>query len=243
MNRLLALPILAIPLLALTAAAPAAAQNTAEPPMMTIRGEGSSSVTPDIAIVTLGVDSRAATAREAMEQNAEDMSKVVAEIRAAGVEDRDIATSDFNIQPVYENPKRNPDGTHAAPRIVGYQVSNIVRVRIRDLATSGAVLDRVVAAGANRVNGISFELSDPDSARDAAIKAAVADARHRAELIADAAGEKIVRILRIDTDMVRPVMFEARAMAMDSPKAVTPILAGEREVTAAVTIVFEIGPK
>lgn len=221
------------------AAAPALADDSRQVPLLTANGEGSVGAVPDIAIVSIGVTTRAAAAREALDQNSTDLEKIIAAIRAEGVADRDIGTTGFSVFPVYEQRPPRPDGSidETPPKIVGYQVTNEVRVTIRDIARSGGILDKVVTAGANQVNGISFDLSDRDTPADQALAEAVKDARRKAEIMAEAAGVKIKRIMSISGGgSVAPVMYRAEAMAM---KAV-PVMPGEREVTANATVSFEI---
>jgi uncharacterized protein YggE len=222
-------------------ALPAAAQQPADMiPSLQANGEGSVQVVPDIAIVTIGVVTRAATAGDALAQNSADLTKVVAAIKAAGVEEKDIGTSGFNVTPLYQTTPRPP--ADQPPPIIGYSVTNDVKVTIRALATSGAILDQVVKSGANRVNGISFDISDRKSAEDAATKAAIAEAVHRGQLMAEAAGVRLVRILSVtaSTGGGGPVPAFARA---DFAAAPPPVLAGQRSVTANASISWEVAGK
>ena len=130
------------------------------PPELTATGEGIVMATPDMASVTLGVVSEGRTAAEALQKNSGDMAAAIDAVKAAGVAEKDIATTGFNIGPVYSNPRPRDDGSSEAPRITGYQVSNDVRVVIRDLAKAGDILDKVIAAGANRATSIDFDLAD-----------------------------------------------------------------------------------
>ena len=200
-------------------------------------------VAPDIAIVTIGVTTRGETARAALDENSTETAKVIAEIRGAGVADKDIATSGFAVSPVYEQrpPRAGGDdgGVIELPKIAGYQVDNAVRVTIRDLAASGALLDTVVSAGANQISGIDFDVSDPKAAADEALRLAIVDARRKAELMAAAAGVRIVRVLDVSGGGGMP-MF-SRAVAFDAaPAAPVPVMPGESRVQANATIVFEI---
>ena len=165
------------------------------PPSLQASGEGIVYVVPDIAIVTLGVTTPGRTASAALAQNSTDLAAVIGTIKDAGVAEKDIGTSGFSIYPVYA---QNSDGSQVQPpKIVGYEVSNEVRVTIRDIAKSGGILDKVVTAGANQVNGISFDSADRKTPADAALKAAIADAKRKAEIMAAAAGVKLVRILSV----------------------------------------------
>lgn len=210
------------------------------PPMLTVTGEGSASAAPDIAVVSLGVVSESANAQDALAANAKDMNAVVDTITGTGIEKKDVATSGLFVEPVYSDPSKDPNGQS---KITGYRVSNQVTVRIRDIEKSGPLLDKVIAAGANRVNGISFEIGKSEALRDAAIKAAIAEARRRAELMAEAAGVKLGPIQSISAnDGGSPPVFRAMAMKDMAPQA-SPVMGGTQEITANATIVYTIAPR
>lgn len=223
-------------------AAPALAEERTLTPTLTASAEGSVDVTPDIVNVTLGVVSNGKTANEALDANRKDMNAAIEAIRKAGVADKDIGTSGFNVSPIYApRPDNQPD---APAKVIGYEVSNQVTVTIRDLKASGTILDQVVASGANQVNGISFDVSDPAASGDAALKDAIANAKRKSELMADAAGLKLVRIVSLTTDGgARPVFAAFDGGMMRAAKAPTPIMAGSRTVNAIATIVWEVAAK
>lgn len=227
--RLLVLVALAIGLIT-----PAAAQNLPAVPSLTANGEGKTFAPPDIATVSIGVASRADTPTAALAANNAEMARVIAAIRAAGVAERDVVTAGFSINPVYADPE--PGRESQPPRILAYEVSNQVSVRIRDLAASGGVLDQVVAAGANQVGGISFDIADPQALKDEATRLAIADARRKAELMAAAAGVRLVRVLSVTAFDGGGPVFEARAMSA------VPILGGERSLAVNATVTWEIAP-
>jgi uncharacterized protein YggE len=205
-------------------------------PTLTADGRGTEMVVPDIAVVTIGVESRGRTASAALAANSTDLTRAIGAIRAAGVADRDIGTSGFGIDPVYEGETNTP------PPINGYQVSNSVTVTIRDIAKSGGILDAVVNAGANQVNGISFDVSDPKAAHEAALKAAIAEALAKGELMADAAGVRLVRVLSVATAQdggPRPMFLAMAAKAAPS----APVMPGQQSLDATATISWEIAPK
>lgn len=220
-------------------AAPASAQDS--PPTLSASGEGIENVAPDIAIVTLGVLTQADTARAALDGNNAEMDKVIQSVRGEAIADKDISTNGFSIGPVYaQDPSPRPDGTMQPPRIVGYQVSNQVRVVIRELDKAGTVLDKAVSAGANQAASINFDKDDRKSVVDKAIASAIADATRKAELMAEAAGVRLVRILNINVgDGGGVPRYDAVAM---SAKAV-PIMGGEMSITANAQISWEIAPK
>ncbi len=212
-------------------------QRPPEPATLSASGEGEVMVVPDIAIVTIGVDTRGTTAGEALAANSADLTNVIQTIRAAGVADKDIATAGFSVSPVYEQTPNNVR-TDRPPKIIGYDVSNQVRVTIRDIAASGGILDKVVTAGANRVNGIAFDIADRQAAEDKAIAAAIAEARRRASIMAEAAGVKLMRITSVNANAgggPRPVFAR-----MEMAAAPVPVMPGEQSVTANASITWQV---
>lgn len=205
--------------------------------LLTVTATGRVSRTPDLATIRAGVVTSAATAAAALGDNAQRMAGVVAALKSAGIATRDVSTSNVALQPQY----RYTDGQ--PPVVTGYQATNTVSVRFRDIAKSGAVLDALVKAGANQIDGPALSLSQPDAALDAARTDAVARARARATLYAQAAGLTVARIVSIDENgedaggsPQPPVMFRARAMAADA--APTQVLPGETDVTATLSVKF-----
>ena len=244
---------LAVALAVLTAPALVQAHDLSSGPvvpaghtLLTLSAEGRSTRTPDLAVFTAGVTSQGKTAGAALSANSAEMNKVVAALKKAGIADRDIQTSNLNLNPVYEQQRQLPNGTiePAQPRIIGYQVNNTVNVRQRNLAQFGRVIDTLVAAGANQVNGPSFQMDDADAATDEARTEAMKKARARAELYARAAGLKVVRILTISESggyVPQPQVMYTRAAMADSA-APTPVAAGEVSMTSSVTVLFELAP-
>jgi len=227
------------PLLAL-AALPAAAQAAPERPVdgtrLDVSAEGEVNLPPDIVTIGAGVVTQAPGAAAAMAENAKRMSATIAALRKAGVADRDIRTSTLSLSPQYRYDKDVP------PVITGYQASNQVNVRFRDVARAGAVLDALVAVGANQIDGPAFEVEHPDAALDEARTQAIARARARADLYARAAGLRVKRILSISESgggyqPPRPMAMMAMAR-MD--KAETPIAAGEQKLAVNVAVSFEL---
>lgn len=214
---------------------------------LTVSAEGKSTRKPDLALFTAGVTSQGSTAGEAMSTNSADMSRVIAALKKAGIADRYIQTSNLNLNPVYAPQRQLPDGTiePAQPRIVGYQVNNTVSVKQRNLNDFGKVIDTLVTAGANQVNGPSFAMDNPDAALDEARVEAMQKARARADIYAKAAGMKAARIVSINESggyaPPMPVMY-ARAQSAGMAAPAPPIAAGEVELNASVTVVFELAP-
>jgi len=211
------------------------------PPTLSASGQGVENAAPDIAILTLGVLSRANTARAALDANNADMDKVIATIRAEAVPDRDIATSGFSVGPIYSQSTRPQRGDVAQePKIVAYQVSNQLRIIVRDLAATGAVLDSAVSAGANQAASISFDIEDRQALVDKAIVSAIAEARRTAELMAEAADVRLVRMLSVNANEGgRGRLQETMAL---SARAV-PVMGGELAVSVNASIDWEIAPK
>ena len=201
--------------------------------VMTMTGTGTVTVQPDLATIRIGVEQRLSTATEAVEETSRATVRILQTLRAAGVEARDIQTSNFAVQPIYSD-RRNEGGRFGV--IIAYRAINQVSATIRDLTTLGGLLDTVVGDGANRINGISFGVSDRSAALQEARVAAVADARLKAETYASAAGVSLGAILNIDEQGgagQRPVFAEMRAMAAD---AQVPVAAGSSEIKVTVAI-------
>lgn len=204
----------------------------------TVRGTGTVKETPDIAIISGGVSSRGDTASSAMAINRRTMNNVFAAMKSAGIEGRDMQTSNLSLRAEYDYSNRQ--NGEPAP-LIGYQASNQLTMKVRDLSTLGGMLDTLVRAGGNTFSGLSFALSDPSAARDEARRLALRDARHKAELYADEAGYDVRRIITLSEGAEnggQPRMMAAMRMA-ESDQA-TPIAGGEVGYTVAVTVVFEL---
>jgi hypothetical protein len=217
-------------------AAPAAADDDT-PRRIVVNGTGEASARPDMAGISAGVVVQADTASAALADNTRAMNAVLEQLSAAGLAADDVQTSQFAVTPLYEHRRPDPDTTEP-PRIVGYQVSNQVMVQVRDLDRLGAILDALVSAGANSINGPWFEIADPKQLEGEARDAAVADAVARAERYAAAAGVRLGEIISIEEGgsyaPPRPMM-RTEAMAAD-----VPIAPGQTEIAASVTMVYEI---
>ena len=235
--------VLAAALFAASAApVPAHAQQADDPGLITISGTGEVTASPDIAVVTSGVVTDGKTAREALSANTEAMTSLIAVLSAAGIEERDIQTSGFSVQPNYVySDQRDANGYQLPPRISGYRVSNAVTVRVRAIADLGRVLDQAVTVGANTINGVSFSVAETADLMDAARRAAVADALHRAKLLTDAAGVELGRIRSIsEQGGVPPVPFEMSRVSMAADAAAVPVQAGELNFSVTVNVQWEI---
>lgn len=232
-----------LPLAMAAVAAPTMAQTTPMPvqqisgTILDISAQGESRRTPDVAVINAGVVTQAVDAASAMRENATRMDRVIAALKKAGVADRDMKTASISLQPQYRYQENKP------PVITGYQATNTVNVRFRDIAKSGAVLDALVATGANQINGPDLTLDDPAAAMDEARVDAMAKARARAVLYAKAAGLKVKRILAISesgVDMPRPMPIMMRAAAQAFDGAESKVLPGEQALTMTVSVRFEL---
>jgi uncharacterized protein YggE len=205
--------------------------------MLEVSATGRVSRAPDVATVRAGVVTQSATAAAAVSENAQRMAAVVRALREAGVAARDIATSNVSLQPQYRYAENQP------PAITGYGATNSVSVTFRDIARSGAVLDALVKAGANQIEGPALSLDRPDAALDEARADAVKRARARADLYARAAGLSVARIVSMNEagendggSPQPPVLYRARAVAVQD--AATTVMPGETDVTVTLNVRF-----
>ncbi len=208
------------------------------PPARTIRvlGDGRATAKPDVAVVTLGVESLAPKLAAASQRARDDMARVLEVLDRAGVRREDAQTTSFHV-----SIERRADREGRSREITGYRVVNQAQAKVRDLGRLGAILDAVVAAGANAVQGITFEKGDPSPERSRARAAAVAAGRAKAEELARAAGVRLGEVLEIrDVAGPSPVPMEgfvARAVAAE-----VPVRPGELEFAAQVELVYAIAP-
>ena len=238
--------ILAAALTAIVVAAPLSAgaeERAAEPRLLSVSGEGVAHAAPDIALITLGVVSEAASARDALDENTQTMTGIIAALKDEDLEDRDLQTSGFSVEPIFSQPPRNYDhSTPFRPEILGYRVRNNVNVRIRDLERVGAILDLVVTLGANSITGPSCTVADPTPLEDEARRAAVADALRKAVLYAEAAGVALGPIQSISEGYASaPQPMQAATMRLEAADSSVPIEGGELtfEVQVSVSWVLE----
>ena len=230
--------------LALALGAPLVSAQPAPPTMvssdgtlLSVAAQAEARRAPDIATVSAGVVTQSADANTAMRENAAQMAKVVAAIRAAGVAERDVQTAGVNLNPQYRYVENQP------PAITGYQASNTVNVVVRDIAKLGRILDALVATGANQVNGPSFDIDKKEPVYDEARREALDKARQRADMYAKALGLRVRRIVSIDetggASVPRPIPMYAMAKA--ARDEATPISPGENVLGVSLNVVFELG--
>lgn len=213
-----------------------AAEEPAPERTMTITATGSATGQPDVATVNVGVLTEAKTADEALNANNKDMSNLFATLAKVGVAKKDIQTSQFSVNPSYA---KSDTSYNRRGKIVGYTVTNQVRIMVRDLDRLGAVLDQLSKAGANQMHGISFGFSDPVPLQDKASVAAIHEARRKAKLYAKAADVSLGAILSIEEQHGR-MPQGMRKMAMMESDSSVPIAVGESQITAGVSIVFAL---
>ena len=192
---------------------------------------------PDVAIISAGVVTRAATASAALQQNANRMDRVIAALKRAGIEDRDLQTSNLSLNPEYTYINNQP------PKLNGYTASNQLSVRFRDIANSGKILDALVAEGANQINGPNLTIDKPEAALDEARARAAAIGRARADLYARSLGMRVVRVVAVSESggsypVPPPMPMYARAEMAQA--ADTKIVPGEQKLSVTLTMTYEL---
>ncbi len=236
-RRTVSLGLLTLMGLAVMSFDPTAAE---EKRVVSVTATGTVEADPDFATYATGVVTEAPTAREALDANSKKMANVIDGLKGLGIAARDIQTRNFNIQPRYTNSKSasSPRGD-STPTISGYQVTNAVRIVVRDLKRLGEVMDKAVSLGANQAGGIQFMVSKAETLLDKARKAAMENALRRAKLYAEAAGAEVGKVLSISEQsqggQPRPQMY-ARAMAAEA----VPVESGTETLSAVVHVTYEL---
>jgi uncharacterized protein YggE len=222
---------------ALAACGPSNITVQPQPPQrtVTVTGTGKVTLTPDIAYITIGVHSQDASASVAMTANNTSAQAVIAAIKAAGVADKDIQTTNFSIYP-----QQQYDTSGKITGII-YMVDNSVYVTVRDLTKLGGLLDASVVAGANAINSISFDVADKTAALSQARLAAVADAKKQADELTGATGVSLGTVQTISYyDSTPPITVQYARAAATAESSSVPVQAGSMQITTTVTIVYEI---
>lgn len=199
-----------------------------------VSGTATIKAMPDIATIQIGVQTFHENVEEAVAENNRKAADIIAAMRQQGVAEKDIQTSRFNIYPQRDYKNNRPD------RIIGFQVDNTISATVRDLDAIGKVLQATIDAGANNINGLNFSVDDPTSLRDEARAEAIKDARRRADVMAEAAGIEVGKVISItETSYPGPIIarksFDAAAF-----EGAVPIQPGELELTIQVQVVFAI---
>lgn len=217
--------------------APAGYAPPADATLLTVSVQGEASAVPDLASLSVGVLTEATDGNTALRDNATRMNEVVRAIRAAGIAERDVRTSGVNLSPQYNYQPRE------TPRISGYQASNTVTVKVREIARLGAVMDALAGAGANQIHGPNFEIGEPEPLYRQARRSAVEQAQARAETYAEALGLRVRRVVALNEGgggrAPVPMMAMAR-MAGDTVET-TPVAPGENTLSVSLEVVFELG--
>nr|WP_117193774.1 SIMPL domain-containing protein [Rhizobium terrae] len=210
-------------------------------PVINVSGDGEASVAPDMAVLTLAVVRNGQTAEAALAANSAAMKEVLAALKTDGIADRDIQTSNFSIYPQYRHSEPK-NGVIDPPKVVGYEVSNTLTLKVRDLGKLGGLIDRSVKLGVNQGGQIAFTNNNPDKAMSEARKAAVAEALEKANTLTAAAGVKLGRIVEISENAVRPMPqpMMRMAMAKDMAAEAVPVASGENTYTVTVNVTFAL---
>jgi len=218
------------------AAAPVSAQNA--PPAISVSGEATVSVAPDLAQVEGGVTSEAKTAREASEANNAAMGKVLLALKGAGIEEKDYQTSRLSLQPLYATSSKVSETQRG---IVSFRASNRVTIKVRDVTKIASVIDTLVTSGANEIGGINFVVTQASKALDEARSKAIADARRKAEIYAKAAGVTLGEPLGITEEgAAPPPVFRSKMAAPMAGNAPTPVAPGEEQLSITVNVTWAI---
>ncbi len=247
MSKIPALTILCLGALLVAATLPAGAQRNDSDdqpiPSITVNGSGEVRAEPDEAVVQLGVVAQTDSARQAQQEANRIGQAILQGVSALGVPKEAIQTAQLVLTPVYDQPSPQRQAPQA-PHVVGYRASNVVSVRLDDLAKVGPVIDAAIGAGANRVEGVDFQLKDDREARESALQQAVAEARGKARAIAAALDVKLGAVLDVQEGGVSiqtPKYGAPRMLAMEARSAETPVSAGQVTVSANVTLRYRIG--
>jgi uncharacterized protein YggE len=227
-------PALAVLAAALPLSTPAAAAKR----MISLSASGTVKATPDMASISTGVTSEGQTAQDALSKNTDAMTKVVDTLKGAGLEPKDIQTTDFSVSPIYER-KKDEEATF----ITGYRVNNNVNITVRDIDKLGDVLDKVVRAGANQIGSISFGIAEPEKMKDEARKLAMKNAIGNAKLYAETAGVELGPVIKITESgnyTPRPYRAMAAADPMMAEAKQVPVEGGTMSVEAKVEVTWEL---
>ena len=228
-------PTLAALALALPSTATDASENKRT---LSLAASGTVKTAPDMVSISTGVTSEGQTANDALSKNTAAMTEVVDTLKAAGIEPKDIQTTNFSVSPIYERKNENE-----ASFITGYRVSNSVNITVRDIKKLGDVLDKTVAAGANTIDSIQFGVADPEKMKDEARKLAMQNAIENAKLYAEAAGVELGPVIKITESgdfMPRPLGARAAAAPMMADSAPVPVEGGTLSIEAKVQVIWEL---
>ena len=235
------LSILIMSLLLLASNVHAQENTPMRPPSVTAQGEAVITAEPDQAQIDIGVLTQARNAPDAAKENAEKLSRVLAQIKKLLGKGDEVKTTGYSLNPNY----RYPQG--GKPEITGYTAANVLQIRTGNLADVGKLIDAGMQSGANQINRLVFTLKDDHSAQVQALRMAAQKAQSKAEEMAGALGLKVVGVLSLIENErgVRPIIAQTRAVQAEalSSAAPTPVEAGTIEVRSSVTLRAEIGAR
>jgi uncharacterized protein YggE len=212
--------------------------------LVSVEAEGRFASRPDVMTISAGTVTTGATAAEAVAANAALAQRLVAAVRGAGIEPRDVRTAHFQVEPRFEGGRNGRDEGGLPPRIVGYVVTNNLSVRLRDLGNAEGLIARLFEAGANTVRGPVFSLADDREARRAAERHAIEEAMAEAENYAAAVGRRVGRLLRVGDRRVWTEPVSSQGIIVSGSRIPpTPIEPGEIETRAIVYVDFALVPR
>ncbi len=214
--------------------------NVSSENFVTVTGQGVVYAKPDVAYVSVGVETERKTAKEAAEENAKIMDQIVKALQKLGIKVEDLETVEYSVFPVYFYPEKEP------PVVVGYKVRNMFNVKITkktqdgklDTKFVGEVLDATTSNGANIVSGITFDILDKNELKLKAISLAMEDAKKKAEAALSVVGEKIKGVQEINISDVSYPVYRYDLKTMPAPEATTPIFEGSQSVQVTVNVKF-----
>ena len=223
-------------LVACSAPTETAAQTPEPPRTLTVSGVGEVSGAPDIATITIGIETRGATPGDAISKNSEQMEKTITALRTFDIAPKDMQTASLTLTPQYDY-----GSNRSTPRITGYTAGNSLRVVLRDLDKAGDILDKSIGAGANRLNGMQFGFSNSQQMLNEARMDAVKKAKAKAALLADAADVELGALLKLqDNTAGAHTPAPVFRMEADAAAVSVPIERGELSLSASVSLVYEI---
>jgi uncharacterized protein len=238
LKNALTAPAILIAMFVTMAQTPTFGEDTKMNHLITISGHGEVRAVPDMAVINMGVASSAETARAALDANTKAMTELMANLKAANIDDKDVTTSNFSVSPRLDYGQNGG----LPPKLVGYDVTNTVTVIIHKIDSLGALLDKAVSSGSNQINGIAFSVSKPDEVLDEARKLAVKDATHKAQIYAGAASINLGNIVSLSesSGLAEPPINYSRAKAMSADSAPVPIAQGSQVISVDVNISWEL---
>jgi hypothetical protein len=214
---------------------------------LSVSGEGTAYAVPDIATLNLAVRTNGTTLKDVASSNSQKNNQVIAFLKSKGVDEKDIKTIFYNVTPQYQYDNRPclANGicpVQSPPRIVGYEVSISLAVKVRNLDSVGDILSGAVAAGANEVSGPNFTVDNEDKAKEDARALAIKNAKEKAEALAKAMGVRLIKISGFsESGDGGPIYYASKGMAMESVAPAVPVIQpGQNEVRVTVTLTFEV---